>query len=176
MTAGTAANHCCVCRQRPSKKSGGHPRSHREPSPQHRHNPRTPAASALAPSRISAQVGKPASRQAPCRRSGCSAPAARRRRRRRPAAAAEHSFWQRHLPAAAPNPLLPPPPHSAPRAAMASIFKLLDALPRHFGALAPNAAAAESALDVADLLKDLLNDAGPSCIASADAAGLERCS
>lgn len=85
------------------------------------------------------------------------------------------SFWQRHLPAAAPNPLLPPPPHSAPPAAMASIFKLLDALPRHFGALAPNAAAAESALDVADLLKDLLNDAGPSCIAGADAAGLERC-
>ena len=65
------------------------------------------------------------------------------------------SFWQRHLPAAAPNPLLPPPPHSAPPAAMASISELLDALPRHFGALAPTDIEAQEAGSVARQMHSL---------------------
>lgn len=89
-------------------------------------------------------MGLRASRQAPWRRPGRSAPAARRRRRPPPL-----------LVSAAPNPLLPPPPRSAPPVAMASISELLDALPRHFGALAPTDVAAQEAGSVARQMHSL---------------------
>ena len=69
----------------------------------------------------------------------------------------------------------PPSPPTQPASnTISSITELLDALPRHFSSLAPTAAAAGQAVEVAEMLIRQVEADAAGCASSTVGAALER--